>query len=84
MSPLDRPKFAEECQQELTPREFNQWAEEQYQLIHSTKEGGSAIRMRAGIAKQFMEEVCPLSRWAYRIYGDRTVGFSHFCGPKIP
>jgi hypothetical protein len=71
MSIPNEESFARECQIERTPSELKRWADEQLQQIASNPAGKSAIRMGRGIAKQFVEEVYPLSVWAARIYGDR-------------
>ncbi|HEX3357698.1 MAG TPA: hypothetical protein VHS31_12075 [Tepidisphaeraceae bacterium] len=71
MSVPDEQSFARECQVERTPLQLKRWADEQLKQIGSTQVGKSAIRLRRGIAKQFIEEVYPLGLWASRVYGDR-------------
>jgi hypothetical protein len=60
-----------EAELERTPPELARWTRVQLHRFGATDSGKSAIRLRKGAAKQFIEEVYPLSLWATRIYRER-------------
>jgi hypothetical protein len=68
---LDEPSLLRECGVERTPLQLRRWVDDQLQRIGSNRQGRSAIRLRKGAMKQFIEEVYPLSLWAGRFFGNR-------------
>jgi hypothetical protein len=68
---LDEEFFLHECELGRTPFELKLFTDDQLRRLSSTREGKSAIRLRKGPVKPFMEEILPLSLWATRVYGSR-------------
>jgi len=51
------------------PSELKKWVEEKMDQVGSTVEGEKSLLLRKGLAKQFMEEVYPLSLFGWRKFG---------------
>ncbi|MCC5668329.1 hypothetical protein LC653_31845 [Nostoc sp. CHAB 5784] len=62
----------EELMVERTPQELVEWFERKIQEITQQEGGKSAIRMREGYCKQLMEEIYPLSIFAFWQFGDKS------------
>jgi hypothetical protein len=84
MYPSSKSAFLDECRIERTPRKLRRWVDEQFQIIGATREGKSAIRLRTGPLKQFVEEVYPLSLWAATLYGEREDVTIQWAGDTSP
>lgn len=62
----------EEMTRERTPKELLNWVESKIDQVSSTDSGEKAIRLREGLAKQLVEEVYPLSVFAFKKYGEAS------------
>nr|WP_026736164.1 hypothetical protein [Fischerella sp. PCC 9605] len=62
----------EELTVRRTPQELVEWFEHKFQEITQQEGGKEAIRMREGLCKEFIEEVCPLSIFASFRFGGRN------------